>query len=255
MMYSRLLGVATATAAAAAAQAAPLVGPADAPLAAGRVPSAWGHSHRPEPLLQPAAAATPSAAASPTTECFRVTDYGAVGRPSHDDTRAFQKAADAAASVGGGCVRVPSAPRGGGYVLTSTVTLAPGVRLIGAAAGFPEVPHEFGPPVSSRTGPLWLEWGLWAVLCLFRGGGRRLTRSTAGIMWQGDLNTTGGSRIFARITTPRAPLFAISQGCAIKGLYIHYDTMPWPTDAEFADPESPCQLRLHISVYLPKAKG
>jgi hypothetical protein len=104
----------------------------------------------------------------PALECHRVTTFGALGDGQHDDTAAFQQAADAADAEGGGCVRVPSAVRGGGFVLTSTVTLAAGVKLVGDASGFPEVPHQFGPP--------------------------------------GDLNTTGGSRILARITTPRAPL-------------------------------------------------
>jgi|EP01043_Picozoa_sp_COSAG02_P051841 hypothetical protein len=104
----------------------------------------------------------------PAPECHRVTAFGALGDGEHDDTVAFQQAADAADAEGGGCVRVPSAVRGGGFVLTSTVTLAAGVKLVGDASGFPEVPHQYGPP--------------------------------------GDLNTTGGSRILARITTPRAPL-------------------------------------------------
>ena len=141
------------------------------------------------------------AAAAADSWCHAVTAYGALGDGEHDDTQAFQRAADAADAEGGGCVRVPSVARGGGFVLTSTVTLAAGVKLVGAASGFPELPHEFGPP--------------------------------------GDLNTTGGSRILARVTTPRAPLLAITQGCGVKGLFIHYDRIPWPTDAEFATPGSP----------------
>jgi len=49
---------------------------------------------------------------------------------------------------------------------------------------------------------------------------------------------TGGSRIFARISTPKAPLFH-TQGCAIKGLFILYDRMPFPTDADFGNKSSP----------------
>jgi hypothetical protein len=107
-----------------------------------------------------------------------VVAFGALGDSIHDDTAAFQKAADAAGAAGGGCVRVPAALRGKGYVLTSTVTLSVGVKLVGDVNGFPAVPHAFGPP--------------------------------------GDVNTTGGSRILARITTPRAPLFSITQGCGVK---------------------------------------
>ena len=139
-----------------------------------------------------------AAAADPW--CHAVTAYGALGDGAHDDTVAFQRAADAAAASGG-CVRVPPARRGGGFVLTSTVTLAAGVKLVGETVGYPEVPHAYGPP--------------------------------------GDLNTTGGSRILARVTTPRAPLLSITQGCGVKGLYIIYDRMPYPTDAEFVTPGSP----------------
>ena len=132
--------------------------------------------------------------------CYSVTAFGALGDGVHDDTAAFQRAAAAADAAGGGCVRVPSAHRGAGFVLTKTVSLAPGVKLLGDADGFPEVPHSFGPP--------------------------------------GDLNTTGGSRILARIVTPGSPLFAITQGCGVKGLFILYDRMPSPSDEQFRDPES-----------------
>lgn len=132
--------------------------------------------------------------------CFSVKAFGALGDGVHDDTAAFQQAAAAADAAGGGCVRVPSAARGAGFVLTKTVTLAPGVKLLGDVGGFPEVPHAFGPP--------------------------------------GDLNTTGGSRILARITAPGAPLFTITQGCGVKGLMIFYDRMPSPSDEQFRDPDS-----------------
>ncbi len=132
--------------------------------------------------------------------CFSVKAFGALGDGVHDDTAAFQQAAAAADTAGGGCVRVPSAAHGAGFVLTKTVTLAPGVKLLGDVGGFPEVPHAFGPP--------------------------------------GDLNTTGGSRILARITAPGAPLFTITQGCGVKGLMIFYDRMPSPSDEQFRDPDS-----------------
>ena len=83
-------------------------------------------------------------------------------------------------------MRVPPVVAGAGFVLTSTVTLTPGVKLVGEPVGFP-VPK----------------------------------------------NTTGGARILARITTPRAPLFAITEGCGLKGLFILYDRMPFPADADF----------------------
>lgn len=132
--------------------------------------------------------------------CHSVRAFGALGDGLHDDTAAFQQAAAAADADGGGCVRVPSAERGAGFVLSKTVTLAPGVKLLGDVSGFPEVPHAFGPP--------------------------------------GDLNTTGGSRILARVTTPGAPLFAITQGCGVKGLMIIYDLMPSPSDEQFRNPTS-----------------
>ena len=34
-------------------------------------------------------------------------------------------------------------------------------------------------------------------------------------------------------------MLSITQGCGVKGLYIHYDKVPWPTDAQFADTASP----------------
>jgi hypothetical protein len=109
---------------------------------------------------QTSTAQAAAVAADDIGSCHDVASFGALGDGEHDDTSAFQKAADAADAAGGGCVRVPPVLRGKGFVLTSTVTLAPGVKLVGDANGFPEVPHAFGPP--------------------------------------GDVNTTGGSRILAR---------------------------------------------------------
>lgn len=131
--------------------------------------------------------------------CMDVTNFGAKGDGHSDDTAAFQAAVDAAAPTAG-CVYVPSAARGSGFVLTGTITLAPGVRLIGEAAGTPAVPHCYGAP--------------------------------------GDFNTTGGARILARMAASRAALFHITQGCAVAGLLILYDRMPFPTDAEFTNPGS-----------------
>lgn len=156
--------------------------PQDSPLHAwrgGGGPARAASAADPVAHLLHEAPPTPAAAllAGGHGSCQLVTAFGALGDGEHDDTAAFQKAADAASAAGGGCVGVPPAQRGAGYVLTATVTLAAGVKLVGDASGFPEIPHGFGPP--------------------------------------GDVNTTGGSRIFARGTTPRAPLFHLTQGsCA-----------------------------------------
>ena len=64
----------------------------------------------------------------------------------------------------------------------------------------------------------------------------------------GDVATTGGARIFARPLTTTynqtrgQPLFLVHQGCTVRGLIIIYDQMPFPTDAEFADPASKYHL-------------
>ena len=55
-----------------------------------------------------------------------------------DDTLAFQKAAAAAAPTSG-CVRVPPVQLGKGYVITGTVVLGMGTKLIGELAGLPAV--------------------------------------------------------------------------------------------------------------------
>ena len=134
--------------------------------------------------------------------CYDVTHFGAVGDGITDDTKAFVAAAAAAAPTAA-CVRVPPVRLGGGFVLSSTVSLAPGVSLIGEAAGFAPNPHCYGPP--------------------------------------GDFNTTGGSRILARPATSSlnatagtgAPLFhLLGTGCSVRGLMVLYDRVPFPTDAE-----------------------
>lgn len=117
-----------------------------------------------------------------------------------DDTVAFKDAVAAAASTAG-CVRVPAVKLGKGFVITDTVIVPAGVKLVGEPAGTPQVPWCFKGP--------------------------------------GDLNSTGGSRIFARVTKPGHPLFHITAGCSIKGLYILHDTMPFPTDEEFSIKASP----------------
>jgi len=151
-----------------------------------------------------------TAAAAPTASpCWDVTAFGAVGNGATDDTPAFQAAA-AAAAPRGGCVRVPPVAHGGGYVLTSTVTLAPGVTLIGTLSGY-------SPPGWCYGAPL-------------------------------DSNSTGGSRILARPAPATydtkagtgAPLIHLTgTGCGVRGLNIVYDRAPFPTDAELFDPAGP----------------
>lgn len=120
-------------------------------------------------------------------------------------------------------------------MLTSTITVPPGVGLIGRAVGFPEVPWANPAP--------------------------------------GGFNSTGGPRLLARPTTPPPntttarphaasssapsnippdapqppppadyalpPLFVLNAGCTVRGLFIDYDRMPYPTDRELQDPASP----------------
>ena len=91
-----------------------------------------------------------------SAHCWDVTDFGAIGDGVFDCTAAFNTAAAKAAATGG-CVRVPAVPKGGGYAITDTVELSPGVKVVGEYVGSPAVPHCYPPP--------------------------------------GDLNTTGGSRL------------------------------------------------------------
>ena len=162
---------------------------------------------------QPAA----EAAGAPAS-CVSVADFGALGDGVTDDTAAF-RAAVAAAGVHGGCVLVPGAKLGAGFVLTGTVAVPMGVSLIGATSGWVTAPWASGPP--------------------------------------GDVSTTGGSRILARPPRQResrrrtattasdggddgggedgsgTPLFTLQAGCSVRGLYVLYDTMPLPTDEDF----------------------
>ena len=129
-----------------------------------------------------------------TKGCVSVVAHGAKGDGVFDDTSAFIAAVEEAAPTGG-CISVPGVKAGGGYVITNTVALAPGVKLIGEPAGFPVIPWVYGPP--------------------------------------GDVNSTGGARIFARPGTDaiatHAPLFTLTRGCAVRGLLIIYDLMPYPS--------------------------
>lgn len=136
-------------------------------------------------FLAVAVVAAAAAAAGPVTAggCFDVRTFGAAGDGSTDDTVAFNDAA-AAAGPTAGCVRVPPANMGAGYVLTSTVQLPMGVKLIGELAGLPSVPWRYGAP--------------------------------------GDVSTTGGARVFARPLaathdgTRGDPLFFVRSGCTVR---------------------------------------
>eukprot|EP00041_Stephanoeca_diplocostata_P016311 m.320715 g.320715 ORF g.320715 m.320715 type:complete len:518 (-) comp20325_c0_seq8:296-1849(-) len=136
------------------------------------------------------------------SSCVDIRTYGAVGDGVHDDTAAFNAAAEAVASTSG-CVLVAGVEAGNGYVLTGTVTVGAGVSVIGTTSGFTTVPWAYAPPY--------------------------------------DLNSTSGSRIFARPsdTAARKPLFLLEAGCSVRGLWIFYDRMPYPTDEEFQNLNSP----------------
>eukprot|EP00038_Savillea_parva_P008071 m.174513 g.174513 ORF g.174513 m.174513 type:complete len:589 (-) comp13840_c0_seq1:78-1844(-) len=146
----------------------------------------------------------------PLPACESVVAHGARGDGVHDDTAAFNTAASAAAASpgGSGCVVVPPVVpvNGTGYVITSTVSLPVGVALIGTVAGLPVVPWCYAAPY--------------------------------------DVGSEGGARILARPTgqlagAPLAPLFHLLPGCTVRGLFILYDRMPFPTDAEFMTQGSP----------------
>ena len=134
---------------------------------------------------------------------FTVRAYGAVGDAQTDDTAAFQAAIDQAARCGGTVLVDPVRP-GRGYVLTRQVTLKRGVSLVGSLAGMPFIAWE-GVPREIRTGPVIL-------------ARPRKEEYTAKV---------------------KRPLFRLEGGNTLRGLYILYDRQPWPSDREFADPESP----------------
>ncbi|MFQ5810107.1 MAG: glycosyl hydrolase family 28-related protein, partial [Armatimonadota bacterium] len=136
---------------------------------------------------------------------FSVREFGAKGDGDADDTKAFQDALDAAGEVGG-WVMVPPVGPGKGYVLTETVVLPEGVALVGCPFG-----------MGSN------------VRAVF------------------DLRDSKvkGAAIFARPTASqyegrqKSPLFQLSPGCTLKGLWIMYDQQPMPADEDFQDPGSP----------------
>ncbi|UCH35116.1 MAG: hypothetical protein JSV65_01820 [Armatimonadota bacterium] len=150
-----------------------------------------------------AAVGVPQHAAAAVPGVVTVRSHGAVGNGICDDTAAFQSAVDAAAQVGGAVFVDPVEP-GGGYVLTRTVVLKRGVSIIGSLAGMPFIAWE-GVPRTVQTGPV--------------------------ILARPAREQYEGAR--------KQPLFSLEGGNTIRGLYILYDTQPWPSDAEFDDPQSP----------------
>ncbi len=134
---------------------------------------------------------------------FTVRSFGAVGDGIKDDTPAFQAALDAAAKVGG-TVFVDPVEGGKGYVLTHTVVLRAGTSLVGSLAGMPFIAWE-GVPRSMQTGAV-------------------ILARPAPEEYNGK---------------PKRPLFYLSGGNTIRGLYILYDRQPWPSDAEFDKAGSP----------------
>lgn len=66
-------------------------------------------------------------ASVPVNQTFDVTDYGAVGDGSTDDTAAIQDALNAAQTQGGGIVRIPA----GAYAFSSTLLVADNTIVIG----------------------------------------------------------------------------------------------------------------------------
>jgi hypothetical protein len=140
---------------------------------------------------------------------FTVRSFGAVGDGVADDTHAFQAAIDAAAKVGG-TVFVDPVEGGKGYVLTHTVTLRAGTSLVGSLAGMPFIAWE-GVPRSMQVGAV--------------------------ILARPAPEEYNGVR--RRPLVPKRPLFYLSGGNTIRGLYILYDRQPWPSDAEFDKPGSP----------------
>lgn len=128
---------------------------------------------------------------------------GAKGDGTTDDTAAFQQALDTAAENGETVYVDPVGP-GGGYVLTRTLTLKPGVSLVGAPAGMPFMAWE-GVPRKLQTGAIILA--------------RPAPDQYAG--------------------PAKRPLIELYGGNTVRGLYILYDRQPWPSDQEFADPASP----------------
>lgn len=136
-------------------------------------------------------------------EPLSVRAFGAVGDGRTDDTAAFQRAVAAAAEQGATVWIEPVAP-GGGYVLTETIRLEPGVSLVGAPFGMPNFAWE---------------------------GVRREVQRGAVILARPRPEGYQGER--------KQPLFDLGGGNTVRGLYILYDEQPWPSDAEFQNPASP----------------
>ena len=70
----------------------------------------------------------PQYKALPTSSFLSVRSYGAVGNGLSDDTTAVQRAINAAAAAGQVCFF-----DGGNYIITSTLTIPPGSKIIGEA--------------------------------------------------------------------------------------------------------------------------
>lgn len=134
---------------------------------------------------------------------YSVRAFGARGDGSTDDTASFQRAIDAAAATGG-VVRVDPVRPGRGYVITRQITIKQGVSLIGAPAGMPFIAWE-GVPRRIQTGAV-------------------ILARPAPDQYQSKV---------------KRPLFELTGGNTVRGLYILYDEQPWPSDEEFADPKSP----------------
>ncbi|MBI3921587.1 MAG: hypothetical protein HY318_09240 [Armatimonadetes bacterium] len=134
---------------------------------------------------------------------YNITDFGAKGDGRHDDTPAFRRAVAEAAKVGG-CVLLPPVVPGGGYVLTGTVRLEPGVSLIGALAGMPFIAWE-GVPREMQRGAV--------------------------ILARPRKEDYEGEK--------KQPLFELLGGNTVRGLYILYDQQPWPSDKELEASTSP----------------
>ena len=131
--------------------------------------------------------------------CFSVLDFGAIGDGVRDDTAAF-KAALAAAAPALGCVRVPPVAAGGGYVITTTVEISPGVALIGALAGYPAPPSCY-------------------INVNATGGSRIFARPSAD---QYNVTAQMGEPLF----------HLLGEGITVRGIYVLYDRVPYPTDRE-----------------------
>jgi hypothetical protein len=126
---------------------------------------------------------------------FVVTDFGAVPDSKNDNTAAFQSAVDAAAEAGG-VVLVPSVGGRSAYVINGTISVPPGVSIVGSASG----------TGLAVEGPY---------------------------PWP-DTPITG-AKILARPSPADSPLFRLGPGTTVRGLWITYDQQPMPSDSELVD--------------------